>query len=106
MIAGPACRSVAPADYALFARSADPTLNSGLPTVDAIFTFSLVDSGGAAAVLAADGSVLSQVTWTDAHKGVSYQLDPGGSAWCAGTTPYGDGTNLGTPRAANLSCGP
>jgi hypothetical protein len=106
VIAGPACQSVAPAAYVLFARSADPTLDSGLPQVDATFSFSLVDSGGAAAVLAADGSVLSQVTWTTTHKGVSYQLDPAGSAWCEGTTPYGDGTNLGTPRAANLSCGP
>jgi hypothetical protein len=106
VIAGPTCRSVAPADFALFARSAEPAANSGLPAVDATFGFSLINSDGSAEVLAADGSVLALVAWKTSPAGASLQLDPDGSAWCDGTTPYGDGTNLGTPRAPNPSCGP
>jgi hypothetical protein len=106
VIAGPACRRVAPGGYALFARSASSTANSGLPAVDATFSFSLINSNGSAEVLAADGSVLAAIAWKTSPSGASIQLSPDGSAWCDGTTPYGDGTNLGTPRAPNVSCGP
>ncbi len=106
LIGGPACRRVAPAGFALFARSASPAANSGLPTVDATFSFSLVNSNGSAEVLATDGSVLAAIAWTSSPPGASIQLDPSGSAWCDGTSPYGDGTNLGTPRAPNVSCAP
>ncbi len=107
-----ACIPVAPAAFALLARSNDPAQNGALPTVDATFGFALVDSNGDVEVR--DGAtVLDAITWTSVTSGVSRQLDPdffttagndSATSFCPGTTPYGDATNLGTPRAANPQC--
>nr|HEX4314813.1 lamin tail domain-containing protein [Kofleriaceae bacterium] len=105
VVAGAACRSLAPGGYALFARSSDATANGGLPEVDGTFGFSMVNTGGAAQVLAADGSMLASFAWGRAPAGASLAVGSG-SAVCAGSEPYGDGTNLGTPRAPNPPCGP
>jgi hypothetical protein len=57
--------------------------------------------------------VLDAVRWTSVVSGVSRQLDPAHltttdnddpARFCAGTAPYGDLTNLGSPGAANPPC--
>lgn len=106
------CLPVAAGGFALFARSADPMLNGMLPAVDATFTATLVNSNGNVEVR--DGAViLDAITWTTSTSGVSHQLDPdlftttdndSATSFCPGTTPYGDGTSSGSPRAANAQC--
>ena len=107
VIQASACHPVGPGGFAVFARSADPTVNGGLPDADATFGFTLVNASGECRMLAADGTtVLDEVTWTTTTDGSSLQRDPTTKMFCAGTTPYGDGTNRGTPRMANLACPP
>ncbi len=106
------CLAVKPGGFAVFARSTDPTVNGMLPSVDATFRFSLVDTNGGIQI--SDGTtVLDAVTWTSVTSGVARQLDPkhltttdndDAASFCAGTTPYGDLTNRGTPGAANDPC--
>lgn len=97
------CLELAPDGFALFARSADPMQNGMLPTVDATFGFGLVNATGDVEVR--DGAtVLDSVTWASSTSGVSSQRDPDSPTFCPSTTPYGDGTNTGSPRAANAQC--
>jgi hypothetical protein len=106
------CISVEPGGFAVFARSADPTVNGMLPQVDATFRFSLVDNGGGVQI--SDGAtVLDAVGWTSVTSGVARQLDPGhltttdnddAARFCAAAAPYGDLTNRGTPGAPNEPC--
>ena len=112
VIAAADCKSVAPAGFALFARSTDMVANSGLTTVDATFGFSMINSASSVQIL--DGAtVLDAVTYGTPADGVSLQLDPDKTTtvdndtrtnFCAGATAYGDLTNKGTPRAANEQC--
>lgn len=105
-----ACVSVAAGGFGLFARSKDPANNGMLPAVDATFAFSLVDTNGNVEIRDGD-DVLDAITWPSVMSGVSRQLAPGSFSttanddianFCPGTTPYGDQTNLGTPKAANV----
>jgi hypothetical protein len=107
------CKSVAAAGFALFARSTDPAANGMLAGVDATFGFSLVNTTGDVQVL--DGTtVLDAVAYASTPgDGISSQLDPDhfttadndvAANFCASTAPYGDMTNLGTPKAANAQC--
>ncbi len=106
------CIPVMGKGFAVFARSNDPAVNSMLPTVDATFSFGLVDTNGDIQI--SDGAtVLDTVRWTSVTSGVSKQLDPAhltvtdndvDANFCAGTTPYGDQTNKATPGAANNPC--
>jgi hypothetical protein len=57
-----ACKQLLPGAFALFARSADPTTNGMLPTPDATFGFSLVNSGNA--TTPADVQVVDPATCT------------------------------------------
>jgi hypothetical protein len=107
------CKSVAAGGYALFAHNTDPTINGGLPTVDATFSFALGQSAGKIQVL--DGTtVLDAVAWTSttaSPDGVSMQLDPTSqndtandappASYCPGLATYGTAANKGTPKAAN-----
>jgi Lamin Tail Domain len=118
VIQSAACIVVAPAGFALIARSSDPTKNGMLPTPDVTFNFSLVDSGANAGVSMLDGAtVLDAVTWTSVGSGLTTALDPDhlnttdndvfnvtAGVACRGATGYGDMTNKGTPRAANEQC--
>jgi len=110
------CLAVNPNDLVLFARQADPAVNGGLPPVDVLFGFGLVNSNGALH-LSVDGALLDEVSWGPVADGSSTSLDPeyydpdlnnvanaSDPAWCYSTTPYGDGDN-GTPGADNLACG-
>ncbi|HVV83194.1 MAG TPA: lamin tail domain-containing protein [Kofleriaceae bacterium] len=100
----------------VFARSTDMVMNGGLPRVDGTFNFSLI-SGSVASPgdvqLVMGATVLDSVTWTSSREGKSIQLDPQFSApadnddpanLCDATMTYGAG-DLGTPGAANTSCG-
>ncbi len=106
------CKSIAPGGFALFARSTDAASNGGLDTVDATFGFTMLNTSGSVQILAGT-TLLDAVTWGSTTDGVSLQLDPSKTTtadndvhanFCASTTPYGDLTNKGTPRAANVSC--
>jgi hypothetical protein len=110
------CISIAPGAFGLLARNTDPAQNGALPAVDATFGFALVDSSGD--IELRDGTtVLDAIAYTTGAgvSGVARQLDPdslsaaandnaSSTTWCAATTTYGDGTNKGTPKAANAQC--
>ncbi len=97
------CKPVAAGGFALFARSADPTVNAMLPTIDATFTFSLVDTAGNVEVR--DGTtILDVVTYPSVTAGVARQRDVGSAIFCNATATYGDASNTGTPRAVNAQC--
>lgn len=99
------CKSVPAGGFALFAHTTDPTQNGMLPEVDATFSFALVQSNGRLEIL--DGTtVLDLATWTSSTQGAAKQLDPVAdpAPYCDATAPYGDGTNKGTPKAANATC--
>jgi hypothetical protein len=103
----------------IFARSADPALNGGLPPVLGTFTFDFVNTGGALSVLGADGGLLDTMTAPAAIAATSYQLDvnksdhllndvaanwcnsDGGQTW---TIPDGGPGEKGTPGRANVAC--
>jgi hypothetical protein len=98
--------------YLLFCRSSDPAENGGL-TVDGTFSFTLNNSNEVITLTDADDVVINAVAYPNAVPGRSWQLDPAfyGAIpdignWCLGTGPYGTGTDQGTPRSANVSCGP
>ncbi len=113
-----ACLSVAPAAFALFARSNDPAKNAGLPAVTATFNFTLTDTGTSTGVQIFDGAtLLDSVKWTSVSSGNALQLDPDhflaadndvaavtAGVYCLGATTYGDLSNKGTPKAANAQC--
>lgn len=106
------CLPVAAGGFGLFARSNDPAQNAMLPAVDATFGFGLVQTSGDVEVR--DGlTILDAITWPSSTSGVARQLDPDSftttgnddpASFCPATTPYGDNTNLGTPKAANAQC--
>ena len=99
------CLAMAAGSHAVLARTADSQRNGGVPRVDGVFGFSLVNSGGAL-FAGARGAVLDQVSHGQAVAGASVSLDEGdGQTWC--TSPvdaaYGLG-DLGTPGAPNPAC--
>ncbi|MGE0868038.1 MAG: hypothetical protein AB7P03_05745 [Kofleriaceae bacterium] len=109
------CLSIPQGGYALFARSKLAAENGELPAVDATFSFNLVDSTGSSVEVRDGDTVLDAITWTAATSGVSKQLDPDSFSstandmtanFCSGASPYGDGTNMGTPRGENAQCAP
>jgi hypothetical protein len=109
------CIHLAAGDFAVLAKSTDPTMNGGLPAVAATFDFSMVTGSastpGDVAVLV-DTQVIDAFAWTGSSTGASLQVDPDfadatanddETKWCDGTTPYGAG-DLGTPGAVNGEC--
>ena len=106
------CISVKGRGTAVFARSNDPATNGRLPSVEATFSFGLVDTNGDIQI-SHGATVLDAVTWAAVTSGVTKQLDPAhltaadndvAANFCAGTAAYGDLTNKGTPGAANSPC--
>ncbi|MCA9657530.1 MAG: lamin tail domain-containing protein [Myxococcales bacterium] len=97
------CLSVAPGDILVFAHSDDPLVNGGLPQVDHLFGFSLVNSNGGL-FAAIDDMVIAEIDYASSFTGAATSLDPNGVDWCAAVDPYGDG-DLGTPGAVNPECG-
>jgi hypothetical protein len=115
VIASEECLALSAGARVVFAKSADPTMNGGLPPVAATFSFSLV--GGTSAepgdvALFAGATLLDQITWTSSPTGATLQVDPdfanavdndSEANFCASITPYGAG-DLGTPGNANDEC--
>jgi hypothetical protein len=118
-VSSPNCLRVDPGDQILFARGDNPETNGGLPAVDHLFSFALVDNDSDI-FLRHDEVVLDHVAWPtntgiQAKQGISFTLDPtkldpvsnaDPDNWCDGTTPFGtsDPQDLGTPGAANDDC--
>ncbi|MCA9706616.1 MAG: lamin tail domain-containing protein [Myxococcales bacterium] len=107
-----ACLPLVPGDHVLFAREADEAVNGGLPPVDGLFDFSLVNSDGTLWV-GHGGATLDVATWPSSSSGAARSLDPAAAdpaandddaAWCDALTPYGAG-DLGTPGEPNPACG-
>ena len=116
IVASVDCLRVTAGQRLVFARSADPTANGGLPPITSTFNFALI-SGSAASPgdvqLVFAGMTLDSVVWTRSTAGASLQVAPMfenptdndvEANWCDGTTPYGLG-DLGTPGDANAACG-
>jgi hypothetical protein len=97
------CLSVAPGDVLVFAHSDDALVNGGIPQVDQVFGFSLVNSNGGL-FAAIDDMVIAEVDYASSFTGAATSLDPNGVDWCAAVDPYGDG-DLGTPGSVNPECG-
>lgn len=124
-VASQSCVHLEPGEYAVFAKSADPAVNGGLPFVTSTFTFSLSNSGTRFVTVSAGATELDRWSYTTATAGASSQLKAGLTAptdndvaanLCptpAGTT-YGGGASLadggvttgdrGTPGADNVAC--
>ncbi len=105
------CLRAAAGSHVLFAKNADSAQNGGLPDVDVVFDFGLVNSDSGLFV-GIDGAVLDAITWTGSGSGAATSLDPGSRNptanddplnWCPATDAYGSG-DLGTPGAANPNC--
>ncbi|MCA9494455.1 MAG: endonuclease [Myxococcales bacterium] len=106
-----------PNGFAVFARDADPALNGGVDE-DWVWTNMALGNGVDELVLSRGAVVFDEVIWDDGATfpdpvGASISLDPAlsttnandiGAAWCEATTAFGLG-DLGTPGAANTSCG-
>ncbi len=126
LLVNQSCLKVRTGDRLVFARSADPSVNGGLPTVTATFDFTLADSSSTtyaerSVVLRHEGTELNRTSWTKSTRGASWQLsapeldamvgrpftDAGGNLaqWCV--TPsnitFGLG-DRGTPGTDNIVC--
>jgi hypothetical protein len=109
-----ACVSLAAGDYAVIAHELDPVVNGGLPRVDGTFDLSLPNTGDRGLwVGGTEDAPLDAITWSTSFAGAATSLDPAATDpaandepanFCAAVDPYGAG-DLGTPGAANPSCG-
>ena len=96
------CIPVTAGSHLLFAREANTALNGGLPTVDHLVGFGIVNSNDGL-YIGQEGTVLDMTTYTSTVDGAATSLDPNTPTFCTATDTYGDG-DLGTPRAANPTC--
>jgi len=117
VIPGPDCHRVRAGSDVVFARSADPAVNGGIPAevIAGTFKFNLITGSATApgdVAIVAGTSVVDAVTWTHSTSGAALQLDPDRidpsandveSNFCDATQPYGLG-DLGTPGADNAQC--
>jgi len=95
----------------LFARSSVTADNGGLPAVDGVFNLTLTVTDSL--TLTCGATVIDTVAWTTEIDGQTTQLDANhysaaqndnAANFCPGTSSYGTGGDLGTPRASNLTC--
>jgi hypothetical protein len=104
------CVPVASGTRLVLARSDDMMMNGGLPRVDALFDFDLIQTGSV--VVSYQGVLIDELPYRATDPGAATNLDPdftnaeyndvtGFS--CDATVPYGDG-DLGTPGEANSEC--
>lgn len=96
------CIGVTAGSHVLFARELDTALNGGLPTVNHLIGFGIVNSNDGL-FIGMDDVVLDTKTYSSTSAGASTALDPGESTSCTAVAPYGDG-DIGTPGAANAPC--
>jgi hypothetical protein len=115
IIASEDCLSLTGGTFLVFAKSTDMTMNGGLPPVTDTFSFSLVNGSAASpgdVQLLLGTTTLDAFAWTRSSGDESLQVDPDFATaadndleanWCNGVTAY-NGTDLGTPGAANEEC--
>ncbi len=110
-LASAQCWPVDPGALLLFARSGDPALNGALPPVDAVFSFSLANSGERVIRLIDARNVeLGRWAYRATTAGVSTQLDATTGQTCktpsepSGVTHYNPSGDVGTPGRPNLPC--
>jgi hypothetical protein len=107
------CLEAAANSYLVFARNDMASMNGGLPRVDYVFGFDLVNSNRGL-VLARGGTLLDGTTWTTTTEGAATSLPPSrqnpsdndvAANWCTApaASTYGLG-DRGTPGAANPTC--
>ncbi|MBL9038422.1 MAG: lamin tail domain-containing protein [Archangium sp.] len=110
------CLTVAQGGYAVLARSVDTAANGGLPATAIRMTVTLANDNTTLS-LSRDDAGIDDATFPAARKGVAWQVDPAllsgipaatvndvSTAFCAATTPWA-GADLGSPGAANPTCG-
>lgn len=96
------CLPVTTGSHLLFARDLDSAVNGGLPAVDHLIGFGIVNSNDGLFIGMDDG-VLDTVTYTSTSAGASTSLDPDESTSCTAVDTYGDG-DKGTPGLVNPAC--
>ena len=96
------CIRVPSGTHVVFVRNLVPVANGGIEGAVGPLSLSLNDREETI-TLSVLGEVLDSVSHARAEPGVATQVDALGVV-CAATDPYGDG-DLGTPGAANPSCG-
>jgi hypothetical protein len=108
------CLRVTAGSLVVFGRSADDKVNGGLPGVDHVFSFDLVNSASSLYV-GVLGKALDAIAWTKTSEGIATSLDPDmalnttdndlPASYCpaATTSTYGAG-DRGTPGSSNPQC--
>lgn len=111
-VGGADCISVAAGSYVVFARNADSATNGGVTGVVDEFGFTLNNTNETVTV-GYDFVVLDEVSYATSEAGASISLDSAildatqnddATNWCDGVDAFGAG-DLGTPGAANPTCG-
>jgi hypothetical protein len=104
------CLHVAAGQFAVFARSADPFVNGGLPKPVGRFTGSLSSNNERLGLFVGD-SGLDEVAFYKSAAGISWQRNLelgdhlGPEAFCLSTQAWPDGGgDFGTPGSANTPC--
>jgi hypothetical protein len=100
--ASDACITVTAGDTIVFAHSADPLVNGGIPQVDVLFDMALNNSGSDLSI-GYGGVVFDMYAWASSTGGAALSKDAL-ATWCDAVDPYGDG-DLGTPGGPNPMCG-
>lgn len=115
VISAPDCKHVSVGQYVVFAKNLDPATNGMLPKADFTFGFALVNgstSSPGKLVVAHDGNLIDEITWTSSASGAARSLHPDrltstdndiSENWCTAVDPYGLG-DKGTPGATNPAC--
>ncbi len=107
------CLHAAAGSYLVFAQSPMAEVNGGLPQVDYLFDFSLVNDAGGLA-LVDGGVVIDAITYDATSEGFASGDDPTNQSFTAGgqnvfclaqpTDNYGTNGDKGTPGQANPAC--
>jgi hypothetical protein len=94
------CVTLGPGMHLIVGRTANPTQNGGLPRVDRVFTFPLLDDDAIA--VKADGILLHAVMWEPAQvpEENTLSLAVSGGLYPSNWTPYSP-LNSGTPGVPN-----
>jgi len=107
---------IAAKGFLVFGSSVDPKPNGGF-IPDYLYATFVLGNNADEITIRCDAVIIDRVLWTDqwpSGTGRSMTLGTGETAtasgndflgaWCDASTPYGDGTNLGSPRRANPAC--
>jgi hypothetical protein len=96
------CIPVTAGTHLLFAREADTMVNGGLPAVDHVVGFGVVNSNDGL-FIGMDDAILDTRTYTSTVDGAATSLDPALPVFCTAEDTYGDG-DFGTPGGVNPAC--